>query len=175
MDLFCCVMWDLVPWPGIKPGPPCIGGVESWLLDHQRSPRANTYYGDALTALFHSRFFWGHLGMRHMVVGGRGPEWFMSSFPQMRSCWVSWKSGAYVQGKYGWRSGDPRIYFRSYKLLFIFSFCCTVKCISYTYSLFLNFLPHLSHHRALSRVPWKYLMVQQQRICLQYKGPGFNP
>ena len=24
-----CSMWDLVPWSGIKPGPPCMGNLES--------------------------------------------------------------------------------------------------------------------------------------------------
>ena len=24
--IFSCGMWDLVPWPGIKPGPPALGG-----------------------------------------------------------------------------------------------------------------------------------------------------
>ena len=32
-------MWDLVPWPGIKPQATCIGSTESQPLDHQRSPR----------------------------------------------------------------------------------------------------------------------------------------
>ena len=29
--LFCCSQWDLVPWPGIKPGPPTLG---MWRLSH---------------------------------------------------------------------------------------------------------------------------------------------
>ena len=34
-----CGMWDLVPWPGIKPGAPCIGSSEPQPRDHQgRSP-----------------------------------------------------------------------------------------------------------------------------------------
>ena len=29
-DLYLhCSMWDLVPLPGIKPGPPCVGSLES--------------------------------------------------------------------------------------------------------------------------------------------------
>ena len=32
-----CGMWDLVPQPGIKPGPPALG-VWSQPLDHQGSP-----------------------------------------------------------------------------------------------------------------------------------------
>ena len=34
-----CSMWDLVPRPGIEPGP-CIGSSESQPLDHQRNPPA---------------------------------------------------------------------------------------------------------------------------------------
>ena len=33
-----CGMWDPVHRPGNKPGPPCLGSMESWLLDHQGSP-----------------------------------------------------------------------------------------------------------------------------------------
>ena len=33
--IFTCSMWDLVPWPGIKPWPPALG---TWSLDHQGSP-----------------------------------------------------------------------------------------------------------------------------------------
>ena len=33
-----CHMWDLVPWPGIEPRPPCIGTVKSEPLNHQGSP-----------------------------------------------------------------------------------------------------------------------------------------
>ena len=36
--LVAACMWDLVPRPGIEPGPPCIGSVESYPLDHQGSP-----------------------------------------------------------------------------------------------------------------------------------------
>ena len=24
-EVFSCSMWDLVPWPGIEPGPPAMG------------------------------------------------------------------------------------------------------------------------------------------------------
>ena len=30
-ELFSCSMWDLVPWPGIEPGPPALG---AWSLSH---------------------------------------------------------------------------------------------------------------------------------------------
>ena len=33
-----CGMWDLVPWPGIKPQVLCIGSSESWPLDCWGSP-----------------------------------------------------------------------------------------------------------------------------------------
>ena len=33
-----CHMWDLVPWPGIEPRPPCTGTVKSEPLNHQGSP-----------------------------------------------------------------------------------------------------------------------------------------
>ena len=29
VDLFSCGIWDLAPWPGIKPGPPTLGLLES--------------------------------------------------------------------------------------------------------------------------------------------------
>ena len=32
-----CGRWDLVPWPVIQPGVPCLGSTESWPLDHQGS------------------------------------------------------------------------------------------------------------------------------------------
>ena len=32
-----CSMWDLVPWPGIKPRPHALG-IRSWPWDHQGSP-----------------------------------------------------------------------------------------------------------------------------------------
>ena len=31
MQILCCSMWDLVPWPGIKPRPPALG---VWNLNH---------------------------------------------------------------------------------------------------------------------------------------------
>ena len=34
-----CSMWGLVPWPGIKPGPPALGARSPQPLDHQGSPR----------------------------------------------------------------------------------------------------------------------------------------
>jgi len=30
-EIFCCGMWDLVPWPGSKPRPPALG---IWSLSH---------------------------------------------------------------------------------------------------------------------------------------------
>ena len=40
-SFYSCGMWDLVPRPGIKPGPPPprIGSAESQPLDHQGSPQ----------------------------------------------------------------------------------------------------------------------------------------
>ena len=35
-------LWDLVPWPGIKLGPPALG-TQSQPLDHQGSPLASTF------------------------------------------------------------------------------------------------------------------------------------
>ena len=36
--IFSCGMWDLVPWPAIEPGAPCIENAEPQPLDHQESP-----------------------------------------------------------------------------------------------------------------------------------------
>ena len=38
-----CSMWDLVPWPGIKPGPLHL---ESWPLDYQGSPKDTFFNTD---------------------------------------------------------------------------------------------------------------------------------
>ena len=35
-EVFSCSMWDLVPGPGIEPGPPALG-AQSLPLDHQAS------------------------------------------------------------------------------------------------------------------------------------------
>ena len=37
MPALHCGIWDLIPWPGIEPGPPALS-VESEPLDHQGSP-----------------------------------------------------------------------------------------------------------------------------------------
>ena len=36
--IFSCGTWDLVPWPGIKPGPPALGTQNLKPLHHKRSP-----------------------------------------------------------------------------------------------------------------------------------------
>ena len=42
-DLFSCLMWDLVPWPGIKPRPSALG-AQSYPLDHQGSSGLLVFY-----------------------------------------------------------------------------------------------------------------------------------
>ena len=44
MPVLSCGMQELVPWLGIKPGPPCIGSTESQPLGHQGSPRFRNFF-----------------------------------------------------------------------------------------------------------------------------------
>ena len=42
--IFSFSMWNVVPWPGIEDGSPCIGSMESQPLDHQGDPYFNHYF-----------------------------------------------------------------------------------------------------------------------------------
>ena len=56
--IFSCGMWDLVPWPGIEPGPPALG---AWRLSHRTTRKVppfgfvsfyNTYHLSPPTSCF---------------------------------------------------------------------------------------------------------------------------
>ena len=46
MQALSCGMWDLVPRPGMAPGPPVLGAQSLSLLDHWESPVASLLKGE---------------------------------------------------------------------------------------------------------------------------------
>ena len=55
MQTLSCIMWDLVPWSGIKPGPSCIGSTEP--LDNHGSPLFLHLRNQQLQSFFKSVWF----------------------------------------------------------------------------------------------------------------------
>ena len=51
MRTLSCSVWDLVPWPGIEPGPPALG---AWSLSHWTTSEVPIYY---FFFPFHYHFF----------------------------------------------------------------------------------------------------------------------
>ena len=54
-------MRDLVPRPGIEPGPSALGSMEYWSLDHQGSPQHVhylTHWAPEKIVLWRKQYFW---------------------------------------------------------------------------------------------------------------------
>ena len=56
MILFSCGMWDLVPWPGIEPGPPALG---MWSLNHWTIRKVPKDRDSNLNQQRHKSVSWG--------------------------------------------------------------------------------------------------------------------
>ena len=55
MQTFSCVMWDLVPWPGIEPRPPTLGEQS---INHQRSSHFIALWCIQSTSTYIQPFVW---------------------------------------------------------------------------------------------------------------------